>query len=161
MPGRRWPCWSLHALIFRFVIDDAFISFRYAQNLNDGHGLVFNPGERVEGYSNLLWVLLTAFGMKLGLTRLLWARILGTGAMAGVLALAPGIVRILAARATEFSAAPGRVAQLSAGRCRSGGLLDAGRPGNTPVHPVGGSGLAAGPRRATPSASASSACCSF
>ena len=40
-----------------FDIDDAYISFRYAQNLLDGHGLVFNPGDPVEGYSNLLWVL--------------------------------------------------------------------------------------------------------
>ena len=30
------------------LIDDAFISLRYAANLLDGHGLVFNPGERVE-----------------------------------------------------------------------------------------------------------------
>ena len=40
-----------------FVCDDAFISFRYARNLVEGHGLVFNPGERVEGYTNFLWVL--------------------------------------------------------------------------------------------------------
>ena len=40
-----------------FLVDDAFISFRYARNLLEGHGLVFNPGERVEGYSNFLWVL--------------------------------------------------------------------------------------------------------
>ena len=40
-----------------FLTDDAFISFRYARNLLDGHGLMFNPGERVEGYTNFLWVL--------------------------------------------------------------------------------------------------------
>ena len=40
-----------------FLTDDAFISFRYARNLLEGHGLVFNRGERVEGYSNFLWVL--------------------------------------------------------------------------------------------------------
>ena len=40
-----------------FLCDDAFISFRYARNLMEGHGLVFNPGERVEGYTNFLWVL--------------------------------------------------------------------------------------------------------
>ena len=40
-----------------FITDDAFISFRYARNLLEGHGLVFNPGEYVEGYSNFLWVL--------------------------------------------------------------------------------------------------------
>jgi arabinofuranosyltransferase len=101
-----------HGLTFGFAVDDAFISFRFAQNYVDGHGLVFNPGELVEGYSNLLWVLLSALGMKLGLDPLLWARILGTGAMAGVLALTPGIVRILAPRPTEFSAVPGRAAQL-------------------------------------------------
>lgn len=38
--------------------DDAYISYRYALNLLAGHGLVFNPGERVEGYTNLLYVLL-------------------------------------------------------------------------------------------------------
>jgi hypothetical protein len=40
-----------------WVCDDAFISFRYADNLASGLGLVFNPGERVEGYTNLLWTL--------------------------------------------------------------------------------------------------------
>ena len=45
------------AYISRFFVDDAFISFRYARNLLEGHGLVWNPGERVEGYSNFLWIL--------------------------------------------------------------------------------------------------------
>ena len=40
-----------------FLCDDAFISFRYARNLLEGRGLVFNPGEYVEGYTNFLWVL--------------------------------------------------------------------------------------------------------
>jgi len=40
--------------------DDAYISFRYAENLAQGRGLVFNPSERVEGFSNLLHVLLAA-----------------------------------------------------------------------------------------------------
>ena len=40
-----------------WLLDDAFISFRYARNLLEGHGLVFNPGERVEGYTNFLWTL--------------------------------------------------------------------------------------------------------
>ena len=44
---------------FDFLVDDAFITFRYAQNLAGGRGLVFNPGEAqpVEGYTNLLWLL--------------------------------------------------------------------------------------------------------
>ena len=41
-------------------IDDSFISYRYADNLLDGDGLVWNPGERVEAITNLAWVLLVA-----------------------------------------------------------------------------------------------------
>jgi len=40
--------------------DDAYISYRYAENLVRGQGLVFNRGERVEGYSNFLYVLMIA-----------------------------------------------------------------------------------------------------
>lgn len=42
------------------LFDDAMVSMRYAKNLEQGHGLVMNPGERVEGYTNLLWVLYMA-----------------------------------------------------------------------------------------------------
>ena len=49
------------------ILDDAFISFRYARNLVDGLGLVFNPGERVEGYTNFLWTVLLALCQALGL----------------------------------------------------------------------------------------------
>ncbi len=51
----------LQGLVFDWKpVDDAYISFRYAANLLDGHGLVFNPGERVEGYTNFLWTMLMA-----------------------------------------------------------------------------------------------------
>jgi len=40
------------------LFDDAMISMRYARNLAHGQGLVWNPGgERVEGFTNPLWVL--------------------------------------------------------------------------------------------------------
>jgi arabinofuranosyltransferase len=42
------------------VFDDAFISFRFVENFLHGHGLVWNLGERVEGYTNFLWVMLVA-----------------------------------------------------------------------------------------------------
>jgi hypothetical protein len=51
----------------RFVLDDAFISFRYAANLVRGDGLVFNLGERVEGYSNFLWTLILGVPIALGI----------------------------------------------------------------------------------------------
>ncbi|HEX6738643.1 MAG TPA: hypothetical protein VF310_10240 [Vicinamibacteria bacterium] len=40
--------------------DDMMVSMRYGRSLAEGHGLVFNPGERVEGYSNFLWTLVMA-----------------------------------------------------------------------------------------------------
>lgn len=40
--------------------DDAYIAYRYARNLAEGQGLVFNPGERVEGYSSALYTLAMA-----------------------------------------------------------------------------------------------------
>jgi hypothetical protein len=55
--GALWPSW---------LSDDAFISFRYAQNLAQGNGLVYNLGERVEGYTNFLWTMLAAAVLALG-----------------------------------------------------------------------------------------------
>ena len=44
------------------LFDDAMISMRYAKNLVNGYGLVWNPGgDRVEGYTNLLWTIYMAF----------------------------------------------------------------------------------------------------
>ncbi len=49
------------------VQDDTYISLRYAHNLVEGHGLVFNPGEEpVEGYTNFLWTVMLAAVMALG-----------------------------------------------------------------------------------------------
>ncbi len=56
-----------HAIALRWTADDAYLSFRYAEQWVHGHGLVFNPGERVEGYTNFLWTAWCALGMRLGL----------------------------------------------------------------------------------------------
>jgi arabinofuranosyltransferase len=57
----------INGWVFRFLpVDDSFISYRYAVNLARGDGLVYNVGERVEGYTNLLWVLLLSAGAWLG-----------------------------------------------------------------------------------------------
>jgi hypothetical protein len=49
-----------HKSMSQWGLDDAYISYRYAENLVRGEGLVFNHGERVEGYSNFLYVLAVA-----------------------------------------------------------------------------------------------------
>ena len=50
-----------------FTVDDSFISLRFAENWANGSGLVFNPGERVEGYSNFLWTLVLGVLAKAGI----------------------------------------------------------------------------------------------
>ncbi len=72
---RFWP----------YTVDDAFISYRYAANLSSGRGLVYNLGERVEGYSNFLWVVWAALAARVG-----WDPVASTkvaGALCGVAAL--------------------------------------------------------------------------
>lgn len=65
-----------------YLIDDTFISFRYARNLLDGNGLVFNVGERVEGYTNFLFVVLAAVAMRLHLDPVLATKALSVAAAA-------------------------------------------------------------------------------
>ncbi len=46
--------------VFRnFMVDDAFITLRYVRNALAGNGLVYNTGDRVEGFTSPLHVLLT------------------------------------------------------------------------------------------------------
>jgi len=94
----RWPWFSLLLasiiLIVRvaqmdrpdILVDDAFISFRYAHNLAQGQGLVFNPGERVEGYTNFLWTMLLAGCAWLGLDLVPASKTLSILATLGTLA---------------------------------------------------------------------------
>ncbi len=53
------PLW--YTLYTKHVWEDFFITFRHSQNLCEGNGLVYNPGERVHGFTSPLGVLLPAF----------------------------------------------------------------------------------------------------
>jgi hypothetical protein len=67
-----------HAVYYiPFFADDAFISLRYAERFLEGLGLTWTDGERVEGYSNFLWVLLVAFVGLGGQDLVLTARAVG------------------------------------------------------------------------------------
>lgn len=72
---------------FWFVADDAFISFRYSQNLARGHGLRYNLGsaEPVEGYSNFLWVLICSIFEFFRLEITIWPLLLSTACGVAVL----------------------------------------------------------------------------
>ena len=64
---------------YRWVSDDAYIDFRVVHNILQGLGPVFNPGERLEVYTDPLWVgVLTAFsGLFSFLSVEWWSVILG------------------------------------------------------------------------------------
>jgi len=71
--------------VFARVHDDAFITYRYAYHLRHGYGPVFNPGDRVEGYSCPLYMALTALGMFLPGDVLVRAKLLGVAFALGAL----------------------------------------------------------------------------
>ena len=49
-----------HIFAFNTDAEDTYIGLRYVKNLVDGNGFVFNSFDRVEGYSDFLWLLLIA-----------------------------------------------------------------------------------------------------
>jgi arabinofuranosyltransferase len=80
----------------RFVQDDAFISFRYAQHLARGQGLTWNVGEPpIQGFSNLLWTLLIAAAMYAGAEPVATSYVLGLAAFAGTLVGTLALVQAL------------------------------------------------------------------
>ncbi|RRR74184.1 MAG: hypothetical protein EI684_07595 [Candidatus Viridilinea halotolerans] len=76
--GMLWSNW---------LSDDVFISFRYAQNLVAGNGLVYNPGEYVEGYTNFLYTMLAALLLSVGADPVAWTYRSGVGFALGLLLL--------------------------------------------------------------------------
>jgi len=65
----------LAAYAVPLAAEDAYITFRYARNLAHGFGLVFNPGERVLGFSSPLWTLWSTLGFSIGMSPVLWTRL--------------------------------------------------------------------------------------
>lgn len=60
-----------------FMIDDAFISYRYATHIAHGYGVVWNRGgEHTEGFTNLLFVLLLAGCVKVGFDPIISAHVI-------------------------------------------------------------------------------------
>ncbi|MEI7887528.1 MAG: hypothetical protein WCJ04_09060, partial [Actinomycetes bacterium] len=86
---------AVAAWIVRFVQDDAFITYRYARNLARGNGLVFNPGERVEGYTNFLWTLMHVIPEKLGWSSPIFSQVIGIALMVATVAVTLRLARRL------------------------------------------------------------------
>lgn len=62
---------------FPRVVDDVFISVRYAENLSHGNGAVYNVGEKVEGYSSPSWMLLQTIAFVLHLEPVTFGKLAG------------------------------------------------------------------------------------
>jgi len=74
-----------HGQWYDFFCDDAFIALRYAKNLSEHHELAYNLGQRVEGFTSPLWVLLIAAAGSLGAPLVAATHVLG--GIAALLAL--------------------------------------------------------------------------
>ncbi len=92
------------SLYFEWKSDDAYIAFVYARNWVAGHGLVFNIGERVEGYTCFLWVALCALGELLGADIAQWSTALGIASAVGTIFVTWRLAQDLAPRESRTSA---------------------------------------------------------
>ncbi|MDP4198986.1 MAG: hypothetical protein Q8922_06555 [Bacteroidota bacterium] len=75
------------AIDLRWISDDAFITMRYVKNFVEGHGLVYNIGEKVEGYTHFLWLLMLAAARATGFNPVDASMWLGIVSFAAILTL--------------------------------------------------------------------------
>ena len=115
-----------HLRPFRFVTDDAYISFVFARNLAQHGQLVFNLGERVEGYTNFLWTVLLAGLMKLGWQPESSSIALGTAFAIGTMTVCAWLAwRAFGERPSAWDALPALLLAAVPGyACWSGGGLE-------------------------------------
>jgi arabinofuranosyltransferase len=87
-------CWQM-SRVRTHTVDDAYISFRYARNFARGLGLVYNEGQRIEGYTNFLWTVLMGGVVKVGIEPVVAAKAIGAACSIGSLVLVYEISRRL------------------------------------------------------------------
>ncbi len=130
---RSWRPWAIPAVAMAgalalmvgrwgYAMDDPWITYRYGRNLARGLGLVFNPGERLEGYSNFIMVLGSAVLERLRLEPFGFVRLGGiVSLLAAIWVLSIGERRIVAGERAA-SEAPSYVRYLFPGAVASGGV---------------------------------------
>ncbi|TVQ87246.1 MAG: hypothetical protein EA397_18175 [Deltaproteobacteria bacterium] len=96
---------ALQLLLVHWVVEDAAISVAYARHLAMGEGLVpYLGGERVEGYSNPLWVGVLSASAWLGLDGLAAAKVLGMACGAAAIPATWWLVREVGSQERDQSA---------------------------------------------------------
>ncbi|PJF32267.1 MAG: hypothetical protein CUN51_01165 [Candidatus Thermofonsia Clade 1 bacterium] len=82
-----------------YIYDDAYISYRYAVNLANGHGLVWNVGDvPTQGYTNFLFVILIALGIRFGAEAVHMAHLLNAFGLALISLALYSMARLFFAR---------------------------------------------------------------
>ncbi len=105
----------------RFVQDDAYITFVYSRNLAEGLGATWF-GERIEGYTNFLWMLWVALGVRLGIDPVLWTQVTGVLLFGVLLGLTDRLGRRIEGPWTGLLAVALLVINLSVVSYATGGL---------------------------------------
>lgn len=82
--------------------EDAYITFRYARLFAEGHGLVFNPGQHVMGFTSPLWTLWMSVGFLFHLSPILWSRASAIAADAVTLVTVAALLRASVSRASAW-----------------------------------------------------------
>jgi hypothetical protein len=75
----------IYSYKLKWLGDDIFIALRYVQNFVAGNGLVYNIGERVEGFTDFLWLMLISLFSKLHFNPLTTTQTLGILSSVGTL----------------------------------------------------------------------------
>jgi hypothetical protein len=88
-------------MLLPFASEDAYITFRYARHLANGLGWVYNPGERVMGFTSPLWTAWVALGEALIRDPVVWTRL---GSVAGDVVTLVGMGALLGRHASPFAA---------------------------------------------------------
>lgn len=86
------------------VFEDAYITFRCAQNFAADHGLVYNPGQKIEATTNFLYAILIGLAMKAHLNPAHVARVLNHLALFFIFYLLAGFV--LVKQPTKYARLP-------------------------------------------------------
>ena len=94
---------NLH--IYPWMMDDAFIFFRYAENFSSGEGFVYNPGERVEGCTSFLWMLLLGFAALFKFDLLVFSKVFNAVLACLVIILTAGTHKYIRSVTPEGAAA--------------------------------------------------------
>ena len=92
----------IYSYKLRWLGDDIFIGLRYVQNFLDGNGLVYNKGEKVEGFTDFLWIMLISFFSWLKCNPLNTVQTLGILSAVGTLTIFSVIVYKISSRLAIF-----------------------------------------------------------